>query len=100
MPSLDSIHYKYDAIEDCASEMRRTTNEISSKADLLISQADKLMQEGWEGETATGYRMEVDQLKQKLHDAREFLALKEQQVREASERMQDNDRNGAKGFGA
>ncbi len=99
MSSLESIHYKYDAIEECASDMRRTTNEIISKAELLISQADKLMQEGWAGETAReGYRTRVDQLTRKLYGARDFLAGKEQEVRRASAEMQEADRNGAKNF--
>lgn len=98
MPSLDSIHYNYEAIEECASEMRRITNEISSKAELLISQADKLMQDGWTGDAADGYRREVGDLRNNLNTARDFLTQKEQQVRAASANMQETDRNAAKGF--
>ncbi|WP_410650741.1 WXG100 family type VII secretion target [Amycolatopsis sp. cmx-4-54] len=98
MSSLDSIQYKYEAIEDCASDMRRTTNEISNKAELLISQADKLMQDGWAGDAADGYRREVGELRNNLNTARDFLTEKEQQVREASANMQETDRNAAKGF--
>lgn len=95
MPSGDTIHYDYNAIEECVQTMRRYAQDIQTTTDNLENDVKRIM-EDWTGTTAQAYDGFCSDLHNDLQQNIENLERLDKSLEKSAGDMQDQDGRSAK----
>lgn len=97
---MNASVYNYEALAQADNDIKQTIEKIRDNAQQLISDAQKLQEQGWQGESASGYNDSAQKLMSKLNGFGSYLEQQKKNLSSGAEGMRSADSSGGKRMAA